>query len=95
MHIATYIARTLSDQSKLQEIVHEPSKIKWDVVGASEVRRQDEANLFVYKGDESPSIRGIGMSMHQKWMNHGDSHLISNRVPQESFTPTIESFTFV
>src|ERR1700761_6607146 len=69
LHIATYNARTLSSSGKMLEMEMALEKIKWDVVGVSEVRKPGEECLklqsghrFYYRESDSQSlIRGVGL----------------------------------
>jgi len=77
LHIATYNARTLSSSGKVIEMETELEKIKWDVVGVSEVRKPGEECLklqsghtFFYRGSDSQMlIHGVGLFIHKRWSN--------------------------
>ena len=49
LHLATYNVRTLSDECHLVSLENEIEKIKWDIIGISEMRRPGEnvLNLLV------------------------------------------------
>ena len=42
LHLATYNVRTLSDECHLVSLENEIEKIKWDIIGISEMRRPGE-----------------------------------------------------
>lgn len=63
LFIATYNARTMSSREKMLEMESELEKIKWDVVGVSEVRKPGEECLklqsgytFFYRGSDSQRL---------------------------------------
>lgn len=89
LYIATYNARTLSSRQKMQEMEEELEKIKWDVVGVSEVRKPGEECLklqsghtFFYRGSDSQKLmHGVGLFINKRWsdrITHTKS--ISDRV---------------
>ena len=89
LEIATYNARTLSSNGKMLEMEMELEKIKWDVVGVSEVRKPGEECLklrsghtFFYRGSDSQAlIHGVGLFIHKRWANRiTHTKSISDRV---------------
>lgn len=48
--MATNIVRTLSNESRIEELLDKPDDVKWDVVGFSEVRRTREAFILLQVG---------------------------------------------
>jgi endonuclease/exonuclease/phosphatase family metal-dependent hydrolase len=89
LHIATYNARTLSSREKMLEMEMELEKIKWDVVGVSEVRKLGEECLklqsghtFYYRGSDSQMLmHGVGLFINKRWSNQiTHTKSISDRV---------------
>jgi hypothetical protein len=89
LHIATYNARTLSSREKMLEMEMELEKIKWDVVGVSEVRKPGEecvklqsGHTFFYRGSDSQMLmHGVGLFIHKRWSNRiTHTKSISDRV---------------
>ena len=89
LHIAAYNARTLSSSEKMLEMELALEKIKWDIVGVSEVRRPGEECLklqsghtFFYRGSDSQTlIHGVGLFIHKRWSNRiAHTKSISDRV---------------
>ena len=73
LKIGTYNARTLSSDSRIVELEHELSRIKFDVIGICETRIKGEGcttlsnsghNLY-YKGGDT-CHRGVGFVVHRK-----------------------------
>src|ERR1700761_3410416 len=56
LHIATYNARTLSSRENTLEMEMALEKIKWDVVGVSEVRKPGEECLKLQSGLEMSGL---------------------------------------
>ena len=72
MKICTYNARTLSSDEKIHELQEELDKIKWDVVGISEVRRLGENKIQLHKSDHTyywkggdTRNNGVGFIIHK------------------------------
>ena len=89
LQIATYNARTLSSRQKMLEMEMELEKIKWDVVGVSEVRKPGEecvklqsGHTFFYRGSDSQMLmHGVGLFIHKRWSNRiTHTKSISDRV---------------
>jgi endonuclease/exonuclease/phosphatase family metal-dependent hydrolase len=89
LHIATYNTRTLSSNEKLIEIEIELEKIKWDILGLSEVRKPGEECLklksghtLFYRGSDTQTlIHGVGLLINKRWSNHiTHTKSISDRV---------------
>lgn len=77
IHVATYNARTLLSKERLLEMEAALEKIRWDVVGVSEVRRRGEECLrlrsghtLYYRGHENKSEGGVGLFINKKWTKH-------------------------
>ena len=75
--MATFNCRSLSNESRLAELEQELSKIKWDIIGLSEVRRKDEnyfdlrsKNIFYYKGNQKGQNGGVDFLIHQRLRNN-------------------------
>jgi len=73
LHIATYNIRTLSTEQKTLELEEELIRIKWDILGLSEVNRRGEnqialksGHLLQYKGEENIARGGVGFMVHKK-----------------------------
>lgn len=71
--LCSYNIRTLLSEERMIELEEELQKIKWDVIGLSEVRRRGEnqvtlrsGNLFHYKGLEDKSEGGVGFIVHKR-----------------------------
>src|ERR1700744_6821783 len=87
LHIATYNARTLSSREKMLEMEMALEKIKWDVVGVSEVRKPGEEclqsghTLYCRGSDSQSLIHGVGLFNNKCWSNHiTHTKSISDRV---------------
>ena len=77
MTIATYNGRSLSNESRLQELEEELDKIRWDIIGLSEIRRKGEeeielnsGHILYYRGTNDGRTSGVGFLVHKKWKNH-------------------------
>lgn len=73
LYIATYNTRTLLQDQKILELEEELSKIHWDIVGLSEIRRRGEqqlrlksGNALYFRGNEDRSEGGVGFIIHKK-----------------------------
>ena len=73
LNVATYNARSLSTEEKIMEMESELSKIKWDIVGVSEVKQRGESlkklksgHLFYQVGSETETTGGVGFFIHRK-----------------------------
>lgn len=73
LHIAAYNCRSLLGDHQLTDLENEASKIKWDVIGLSEVRRKGEAlitlpsgNTLFYKGHDTDCQRGVGFLLNRR-----------------------------
>ena len=74
MKIYTYNVRTLSEDHRLESLLEELENINWDIVGLSEVRRQQEKlvelqdshHLFYYRGKESEKSSGVGFLINRE-----------------------------
>ena len=92
LHIATYNARTLRTADRLLEMELALERIKWDVIGVSEVRRRGEeclelrsGHIFMYSGDENRSMGGVGLFINKRWASR-ISHIqsVSDRIVSKS-----------
>ncbi|XP_045492403.1 craniofacial development protein 2-like [Colias croceus] len=75
--LVTYNARTLRTDEKIVELEEELSKLRWDVIGLSEVRREREdtitltsGNLFFYREGDQQSQGGVGFIVHKSLVNN-------------------------
>uniref|UniRef100_A0A6P7H265 Uncharacterized protein LOC114343528 n=1 Tax=Diabrotica virgifera virgifera TaxID=50390 RepID=A0A6P7H265_DIAVI len=66
LNIATYNARSLSTEERFEEMEEELSKVNWDIVGISEVKKKGEnlislpsGHRWYYKGEEESIVRGV------------------------------------
>ena len=74
MKVYTYNVRTLSEDHKLESLVEELENISWDIVGLSEVRREQEKlvelqgshHLFYYRGKENGKSSGVGFLINRE-----------------------------
>lgn len=73
LQISTYNARTLSTEETITEMEVELQRIKWDVIGLSEVRRRGEnfiklksCHCFYHIREEDRSEGGIGFLIHKR-----------------------------
>lgn len=73
LQIASVNVRTLLSDEKLYELEEELKKVKWDVVGLSEIRRRGEeqltlksGHLFHYIGQPDKSEGGVGFILHRQ-----------------------------
>lgn len=73
--IASYNAKTLRTEDRMEELLYELDKINWDVVGLSEVRRPGEEYLKLANG-HSLYYRGSDSDKHE----HGVALLINKRI---------------
>lgn len=76
LNIITYNTRTLLSEENMTELESEIQKIKWDVIGLSEVRRRGEGLIklqsghsFYYAGEEEKSEGGIGFVINKRLEN--------------------------
>jgi len=87
LNIITYNVRTLSEDHHLEYLENEISKIKWDVIGISEMRRPDEnatqlpnQHILFHKGNDKKQ-GGVGFLIHKKLKgNITEFHATSDRV---------------
>lgn len=73
LQIASINVRTLLSDQRLTELEEELGKVKWDVVGLSEIRRRGEeqitlksGHIFHYAGQMDTSEGGVGFIIHRK-----------------------------
>lgn len=75
-------------EAQLYDLESEATKIKWDIIGLSEVRRRGEGlltlpsgNALHYKEREDQSQVGIGFLINKKWLTKTEvTNFISDRV---------------
>ncbi|KAL0852521.1 hypothetical protein ABMA27_017001 [Loxostege sticticalis] len=86
--LATYNAQTLRTDEKLAELEEELSRLRWDIVGLCEVRREGEdtmilksGNLLYFREGEQLSQGGVGFIVHKS--------LINSVVQIESVSPRV------
>jgi endonuclease/exonuclease/phosphatase family metal-dependent hydrolase len=70
--ISTYNVRSLMSEDRLLELEEELSKVKWHVVGLSEVRRKGESlqqltsrNMLYTRGTDKGGSSGVGFLVHK------------------------------
>jgi len=88
LHLATYNCRSLKSEDRLLELLTEAEKIKWDIIGLSEVRRKSEdmitlkdGNVFYYRGTKDGRLGGVGFLINKKWRNNVEKiESVSDRV---------------
>lgn len=75
--LATYNTRTLRTDEKIVELEEELSKLRWDIVGLSEVRREGEdtiilksGNLLYFREGDQQSQGGVGFIVHKSLVNN-------------------------
>jgi len=86
LNIITYNVRTLSEDHHLEYLENEISKIKWDVIGISEMRRPGEnatqlpnQHILFHKGNKKQG--GVEFLIHKKLKgNITEFHATSDRV---------------
>lgn len=71
--VCTYNVQSLRTDERLKDLESELEKIKWDIVGLSEVRRQGEkcirlqsGHILFYKGQEGISQWGVGLLINKR-----------------------------
>ena len=103
LHLATYNVRTLSDECHLVSLENEIEKIKWDIIGISEMRRPGEnvvelaSQHIMFNKWNDKKQGGVGFLIHKKLKgNIEEFHATSNRVASESLNDTrLESFRYM
>lgn len=72
LHLATYNTRTLRTDEKITELEEELSRLRWGIVGLSEVRREGEdsmilksGNLLYFREGDQQSQGGVGFIVHK------------------------------
>ena len=95
--------RTLSDEYHLVSLENEIEKIKWDIIGISEMRRPGRnvvelasQHIMLNKRNDKKQ-GGVGFLIHKKLKgNIEEFHATSNRVASESLNDTrLESFRYM
>lgn len=85
-HISTFNARTMSTDTHLTNFSMALKKIKYDVVGLSEVKREDEeiiqrSDFILYTITKTRRRGSVGIAVNSKWKNNIESFLsYSDRV---------------
>ncbi|GBP46098.1 Craniofacial development protein 2 [Eumeta japonica] len=72
IHIATLNCRSLGTPEKLQELELALDKIKWDIIGISEVRRlgekiENHGKYILHHIGETPGLYGVGFLVKRKF----------------------------
>ncbi|CAG9134977.1 unnamed protein product [Plutella xylostella] len=88
LQLATYNARTLREDEKMVELEVELSKIKWDILGLSEVRREGEdtmtlesGHMLYHREGDQLSQGGVGFLFDKTLVNNVvEISSVSNRV---------------
>ena len=77
LDLATYNTRTLRTDEKLTELEEEISRLHWDIIGLSEVRREGEdtiilesGNLLYYREGDQLSQGGVGFIVRKSLRNN-------------------------
>ena len=77
LDLATFNARTLRTDEKVIELEEVLSKLRWSIIGLSEVRREGEdsiilnsGNLLYYREGEHLSQGGVGFIVHKSLVNN-------------------------
>lgn len=77
LDLATYNVRTLRTDEKIVELEEELSRLRWDIVGLSEVRREGEdtitlrsGNLLYFREGDHLSQGGVGFFVHKSLVNN-------------------------
>nr|XP_026499445.1 uncharacterized protein LOC113403192 [Vanessa tameamea] len=75
--LATYNTRTLRTDEKIVELEQVLSKMHWDIIGLSEVRREGEdsiilksGNIFYFREGDHLSLDGVGFIVHKSLVNN-------------------------
>ena len=77
LDLATYNTRTLRTDEKIAELEEELSRLRWSIVGLSEVRREGEdtiilksGNLLYFQEGDRQSQGGVGFIVHKSLVNN-------------------------
>ncbi|CAK1595319.1 unnamed protein product [Parnassius mnemosyne] len=77
LDLATYNARTLRTDEKIVELEEEIDKLRWHIIGLSEVRREGEdtvilesGNLLYHREGDHLSQGGVGFIVHKSLVNN-------------------------
>ncbi|CAK1594245.1 unnamed protein product [Parnassius mnemosyne] len=77
LDLATYNARTLRTYEKIVELEEEIDKLRWHIIGLSEVRREGEdtvilesGNLLYHREGDHLSQGGVGFIVHKSFVNN-------------------------
>ena len=75
--LVTHNVRTMRTDERIAELEEELSRLRWDIVGLSEVRREGEdtmtlksGNLFYYREGDQQSQGGVGFLVHRSLINN-------------------------
>lgn len=86
IYVATLNVRTLRKEEDLTELIYALGKIKWDIVGVSEVRRVGESivahpDYLLYHIGETPGQYGVGFIIKKQISEHVEEFIgISERI---------------
>lgn len=86
--LATHNIRTLRTDEKIVELEEELSKMRWDILGLSEIRREgqdtiilDSGNLLFFREGDRKSQGGVGFLVRKSLVNNVcEVDSVSNRV---------------
>ena len=77
LDLATFNTRTLRTDEKVVELEEGLSRLRWDIVGLSEVRREGEdsiilqsGNLLYFREGDQQSQGGVGFLVHKSLVNN-------------------------
>ncbi|CAG4952076.1 unnamed protein product [Parnassius apollo] len=75
LDLATYNARTLRTDEKILELKEEVDKLRWDIIGLSEVRREGKDTVILESGNlfyhlDHLSQGGVGFIVHKSLVNN-------------------------
>ena len=72
-YIGTWNVRTLRVDGKLEELIHELDRYRWNILGLSEIRKKGineiqtlEGHKLYYVGNESKHINGVGFIVNKQ-----------------------------
>ena len=75
-YIGTWNVRTLRVDGKLEELIHELDRYRWNLLGLSEIRKKGineiqtlEGHKLYYVGNESKHINGVGFIVNKQITN--------------------------
>ncbi|XP_047537878.1 craniofacial development protein 2-like [Vanessa atalanta] len=86
IYVAALNVRTLKEEENLTELIYALEKIKWDIIGLSEVRRVDESivvqpDYLLYHIGETPGQYGVGFIIKDQVIEYVEEFIaISERI---------------